>query len=130
MLHFQVDPHAGLPVYRQLMDQIKYYAASGALAPGDRLPSIRSLARQLAVNPSTVVKAFTELQHEGVVEMRQGKGAFLTAGSPTLSTKEKEATLATQARQLAVEARQLGVSREHTREILDREWERLQKGDM
>ena len=62
-LHFQIDPRSGLPVYRQLMDQIKYYVASGGLRSGDQLPSIRDLATRASVNPTTVVKCYTELQH-------------------------------------------------------------------
>ena len=76
MLHLQIDPHSGVPVYRQMMDQVKYYAASGILKTGDQLPSIRELARALSVNPRTAEKAYGELQQEGVVELRQRGGAF------------------------------------------------------
>ena len=55
MLHLQVDPHSGVPVYRQMMDQVKYYIASGVLRPGAQLPSVRELAQFLRVNPTTVV---------------------------------------------------------------------------
>ena len=78
MLYIKINPHSGVPVYRQVMDQIRYYVGSGTLKPGARLPSIRELARALAVNPTTVVKAYTELQHAGIIDMKHGKGAFLT----------------------------------------------------
>src|SRR5690348_4050044 len=81
MLHFQIDAHAGMPVYRQILDQIKYYVASGILKPGDRLPSIRELAQTLAVNPTTVVRVYGDLEHEGLIEMQHGRGAFVTARS-------------------------------------------------
>ena len=55
MLHFQINPHSGVPVYRQMIDQVKYYVASDALKAGDQLPSIRELAQSLAINPTTVV---------------------------------------------------------------------------
>src|SRR6476620_2390819 len=103
-LHLQIDPHTGVPVYRQMMDQIKYYLASGVLQPGDQLPSIRELAQKLSVNPTTVVKAYTELQHGQVIEMRHGKGVCVAERSLRMSDRERERALRRIARQLAVEA--------------------------
>ena len=108
-LHLQLDPRSGVPVYRQMMDQVKYYVAGGTLRHGDQLPSIRELAGVLAVNPTTVVKAYTELEREGVVEMRHGKGAFIARQARVIAPDEQEAALRRAARQLAVEAAQLGV---------------------
>src|SRR6184192_2850006 len=108
MLHFHIDPHSGLPVYRQMIDQFKYYVASGALKPAEQLPSIRELAQSLAINPTTVVRVYSELEREGVVEMRHGKGAFITASGRRMSAAERDRTLRRLARQLAVEARQMG----------------------
>ena len=108
MLHLQIDPHSGVPVYRQMMDQIKYYAVSGALKSGDQLPSIRELARALSVNPTTVVKAYSELQHESIIELRHGKGAFLCEAARQLSQGELRKALRRLVRQLAVEAAQMG----------------------
>jgi GntR family transcriptional regulator len=106
-VHIQIDPHSGFPVYRQMMDQIRYYVASGVLAPGDQLPSIRDLAQKLAVNPTTVVKAYSELAHAGVIEMRHGKGVFVAQHSLRMSDREREKALRRLARQLAVEAAQM-----------------------
>jgi GntR family transcriptional regulator len=106
-VHLQIDPHSGFPVYRQMMDQIRYYVASGVLAPGDQLPSIRDLAQKLAVNPTTVVKAYSELEHAGVIEMRHGKGVFVAQHSLRMSDREREKALRRLARQLAVEAAQM-----------------------
>ena len=78
MLHLQIDPHSGVPLYRQVMDRFRYYVGCGVLKKGDRLPSIRDLSRRLAINPSTVVKAYTELQHEGLIEMKHGRGVFVS----------------------------------------------------
>jgi len=108
MLHFQINPHSGVPVYRQMIDQLKYYVASDALKPGDQLPSIRELAQSLAINPTTVVRVYTELEHEGVIEMRHGKGAFVTASGPRMTAAERDKTLRRLARHLAVEAAQMG----------------------
>jgi GntR family transcriptional regulator len=106
-VHIQIDPHSGFPVYRQIMDQIRYYVASGVLAQGDQLPSIRDLAQKLAVNPTTVVKAYNELEHAAVIEMRHGKGVFVAQHSLRMSDREREKALRRLARQLAVEAAQM-----------------------
>ncbi len=108
-LHLQLDPRSGIPVYRQMMDQMKCYVVGGTLRPGDQLPSIRELASALAVNPTTVVKAYTELEREGVIEMRHGKGAFVAEQARSLSVAEQESALRRSARQLALESAQLGV---------------------
>lgn len=108
MLHLNIDAQSGLPVYRQIMDQVRYYVASGALKPGDGLPSIRDLARALRVNPTTVVAAYKELAHDGTIELVHGKGAFVARTARKLSEEELRASLRRLARQLAVEARQMG----------------------
>jgi GntR family transcriptional regulator len=108
MLHFQLNVHSGVPVYRQLMDQIGHYVAAGALLPGDQLPSIRELAKTLAVNPTTIVKAYSELEHEGLIEMRQGRGAFVADRPPAWPVERRRDHLQSLASQLAVESRQMG----------------------
>jgi GntR family transcriptional regulator len=110
MLHFQLDIQSGVPVYRQLMDQIRYYVASGTLAPGDQLPSIRELAKNLAVNPTTIVKAYGELDHEGVVELRHGRGVYIAAAPPAWPEEQRRERLDALSNQLSVEARQMGAS--------------------
>jgi GntR family transcriptional regulator len=125
MLHLQINPNSGVPVYRQVMDQIKYYVASGLLAPGAQLPSIRSLATSLAVNPTTVVKAYTELQHGGIVEMKQGKGAFVAESAGALSEAQLRDALKQLARQLAVEAAQMGASAEMVMRVVQEELQKV-----
>ncbi|HTI70412.1 MAG TPA: GntR family transcriptional regulator [Candidatus Limnocylindria bacterium] len=109
-LHIQIDHRTGVPVYRQVMDQLRYYVSGGTLRPGDQIPSIRELATVLAVNPTTVVKAYTELEREGIIAMRHGKGAFIAERAATLSTRDQDDALRRGARQLAVEASQMGVA--------------------
>jgi GntR family transcriptional regulator len=70
---FYVDPHSGVPIFRQLMDQVKLHVASGVLQPGDELPSIRSLSVPLGVNPMTISKAYNLLVHDEILERRPGK---------------------------------------------------------
>ena len=74
---FHLNHSSGVPVYLQLMQQIRHGVETGALRAGERLPTIRSLAEELVVNPNTVVRAYRELQHEGIVELRQGSGAYI-----------------------------------------------------
>ena len=84
---FKPNPSSGVPIYLQLMEQVKHGIETGALRPGEQLPGIRPLAEELVINPNTVAKAYRELEHEGVIELRQGAGAFVstTAGARTLT---------------------------------------------
>jgi len=75
---FRPNASSGLPIYLQLMEQVKHAIETGALWPGEQLPGIRPLAEQLVMNPNTVAKAYRELEHEGVIELRQGSGAFVS----------------------------------------------------
>ncbi|HWW18269.1 MAG TPA: GntR family transcriptional regulator [Candidatus Saccharimonadales bacterium] len=76
-MFFKVNPIAGQPLYLQLMQQIRHATETGALQDGDQLPGIRTLAEKLVVSPNTIAKAYSELEHEGVLELRQGSGAFV-----------------------------------------------------
>ena len=86
---FRPNPATGVPIYLQLMQQVKHGIETGALKPGDQLPGIRPLAEELVINPNTVAKAYRELEHEGVIELRQGAGAFVArnAGAKKLTDK-------------------------------------------
>ncbi len=127
MLHFEIDVNAGMPVYRQILDQIKYYVASGILKPGDRLPSIRELAQSLTVNPTTVVRVYADLEHEGIIEMQHGRGAFVTARSFRMSSAQRERRLRELARRLVVEAAQMGVPGGQVLSAVREELEELQE---
>jgi GntR family transcriptional regulator len=76
-MFFKLAPTTGQALYLQLMQQIRHAIESGSLHGGDQLPGIRTLAEQLVVSPNTVVKAYAELEHEGLLELRQGSGAFV-----------------------------------------------------
>ncbi len=124
-LHLHIDPNSGMPVYRQMIDQIKYYIASETLKPGDQLPSVRDLAQRLSVNPTTVVKAYAELEHEQVIELRHGKGAFVSANRTPFNQFEKEKVIRRLARQLVVESMQLGADRALVDQVLEQEWQSI-----
>jgi GntR family transcriptional regulator len=83
------NPASGVPLYLQLMEQVKHGIETGALRAGDQLPGIRPLAEELVINPNTVAKAYRELEHEGVIELRQGAGAFVAKNAGVAKVTEK-----------------------------------------
>ena len=86
---FRTNPSLGEPIYLQLMEQVKHAIETGALRPGDQLPGIRPLAEELVMNPNTVAKAYRELEHEGVIELRHGAGAFVSANAQAKKLTDK-----------------------------------------
>ena len=84
-MFFKLTPTTGQPLYLQLMQQIRHAAETGALQDGDQLPGIRTLAEELVVSPNTVAKAYSELEHDGLLELRQGSGAFVCVKRRTRS---------------------------------------------
>jgi GntR family transcriptional regulator len=89
MLILKPNPSSGVPIYLQVIEQVKHAIATGAVRPGEQLPGIRPLAEELVINPNTVAKAYRELEHEGVIELRQGAGAFVTGNAPSKKDAEK-----------------------------------------
>lgn len=119
-----VDPHSGIPVYRQLMEQIRFHVASGLLGPGDPIPSTRSLSARLGVNPMTVSKALGLLEEEGILERRPGLPHAVRGGSTDRLRGTRLEQLGAALRPAAVKARQLGLDPAEAlrlfRELLDR----------
>jgi GntR family transcriptional regulator len=91
---FQLDLHSGVPVYRQVIDQVRGGIAAGSLTPGDQLPTVRQLAVDLAINPNTVVRAYRELELGGLLETHQGTGTFIGAQQMKGADAERERQLA------------------------------------
>jgi len=79
---FRIDAGSGVPIYRQLVEQVRREVMLGRMAAGDQLPPLREVVDALAINPNTVVKAYAELEHEGLVVRRQGMGTFIASGPP------------------------------------------------
>ena len=77
----RVNPSSGVPLYLQLMDQVKHAIETGAVKAGDQLPTIRRVAEDLVMNPNTVVRAYRELQHEGIIDLKHGSGAFVSVSA-------------------------------------------------
>jgi GntR family transcriptional regulator len=93
MIKFKLDPKAGVPFYRQIIDQIKFGIASGNLKIGEQLPTVRALAVDLKVNLNTVAKAYKELEIQNILETHQGTGTFISKIEIKVSDKEKKAKL-------------------------------------
>jgi len=89
-----LDLHSGVPVYRQIIDQVRGALAAGALTTGDQLPTVRQLAVDLAINPNTVVRAYKELELSGLLETHQGTGTFISAQKLERADAERDRQLA------------------------------------
>ena len=108
----QIDFKTGKPVYLQLVDQIRYAAASGALRQGEALPSIRPLAEELRVNRNTIAKAYAELESQGVIETVPGKGCFLKENNTPFTKQVRQKLLVKEVDEAVVTAHHLQVDRD------------------
>lgn len=132
-----LDLKEGLPIYRQIANQIRYMAASGLLQPDEELPPIRALAAQLRVTPNTVVKAYEELEGAGIISKRRGAGCFISDVPSRLAEREKRRILEQRIDALLAEARQLDYRKgdllkliHHRLAVLDRVSGRAANGDL
>ena len=125
-MQLHISPNDGMPIYLQIVNQVKYLVASGRLAPGEELPPIRVLAERLVVNPNTVARAYRELEAAGVVVKRSTAGTYVSdAGSP-LARRERLRILTERADALLAEARQLGVGLDEVLRLLRQRDEAMQ----
>lgn len=92
-MQFSIDSKSGVPFYRQIIEQMKFAIARGELKPGDRLPTFRQLAVDLSINLNTVVRAYRELEIEGVIETQQGSGTFVGHRPPPVDDLERQRML-------------------------------------
>ena len=109
-MQLRISADDGLPIYLQIVNQVKYLIASGRLAAGEEIPAIRVLAQQLLVNPNTIARAYLELEREGVVAKRHGAGTFISETASPLARRERVKILQERIDSLLVEARHLNVS--------------------
>jgi GntR family transcriptional regulator len=119
-----VDPSSGVPVFRQVMDQVRFHIAGGLLKPGDELPATRTLSAELGVNPMTISKAYNLLEHDGVLTRRPGKPLVVADLDASEIALEKIEQLRTSLAEAVRVARQLGVGTDQAlttyRELLER----------
>jgi len=110
--HFAIDLHSGVPIYRQLIDQVRGGIASGALSAGDQLPTVRQLAVDLQINPNTVMRAYRELELGGVLETHQGTGTFIANKKIERSSAERDRQLTQLAGEFAARVGAAGLALE------------------
>lgn len=108
MIDFKLDPKAGIPFYRQIIDQIKFGIASGKLTVGEQLPTVRALAVELKINLNTVSKAYKELEIQNILETQLGSGTFIGNVEIQISPKEKKEKLNSISREFATIALSYG----------------------
>lgn len=123
---FRANPSSGIPLYLQLMEQVKHAIEMGALRPGEQLPTIRKVAEDLVVNPNTVARAYRELEHASVIEVRQGAGAFVSrsASGPSKVLRKAQGITETTIERLA----SLGLSEGEIRRLVENELALLRAG--
>ncbi len=118
-MRLQIDPKSGVPIYLQMKNQIRYQIVSGRLAIGEQLPTVRQLAVELTINPNTVSRVYLELEREGLVSTRQGKGTFVAERSaPNNGEEERQSKLHETILRALTEAVESGFSPEEVRQAL------------
>ena len=120
-LFFKLNPAAGQPLYLQLMQQIRHATETGALRDGDQLPGIRTLAEELVISPNTIVKAYAELEHQGLLDLRHGSGAFVCVKRRTRSLADDVQVARRRLRDLIGELRVDGLRDEEIKRAFDAE---------
>ena len=127
-MFIRLESSSAVPIYRQIVDQIGYQIANGTLQAGDRLPSVRELARRLPVNQNTVLKAYILLEEDGLISRRQGDGTFVAVAPPATKKTERLKQVAGIIGQAAAQAVHFEISRPELHQLLDEEIEKLPNG--
>lgn len=120
-----IDPRSGIPIYVQLVARVRHAIEVGGLGPGEKLPTVRGLAAELAIAPNTIVKAYNELQREGLVESRAGVGTVVAEGVAEVARGRQREAVFERLRVLVRDAAALGIKEDDLWESLDSEFERI-----
>jgi GntR family transcriptional regulator len=119
VLPFRIDTTSGIPIYVQLIDQVKYHIARGVLRPGDEMPSVRTLATDQLINPNTVVHAYRELEREGLIHKRRGMGTYVAERPADSDSEQGVEDLRRLLERAAAQGRHLGIAAEELHRMLD-----------
>ena len=117
-MQFQINPASRVPIYEQLVRQVREAIARGDLKPDDRLPAVRNLSRDLVVNPNTVARAYSELARDGLVSNRPGRGVFVVGAKPELTAKARQQRLFEFLDKFLTEAVHLGYSEDEVTRLI------------
>src|SRR5580700_8107259 len=126
-MFIRIESSSGVPILRQIADQIRSHSATGTLAPGDRLPSVRQLARDLAVNPNTILHVYERLTAEGLLERRHGDGTYLAQNLSAKSLRAQRDLLVSEIDRLAHRAADMAVEPDEIHKLLDDSFTRVAK---
>jgi GntR family transcriptional regulator len=124
-MQIQIATHSTIPIFRQIVDQVRRQVASGGLAVGDSLPSVRQLAKDLVINPNTVAKAYAELQRDGLIESQQGRGVFVAKRRAIFTKAERMRRLDDAIERFSAEALALDFNADEIVDRLSRKLEQL-----
>ena len=117
-MFFHIDPHNGLAVYDQVVRQVKFAVARGAIRTGELVPSVRELARDLAINPNTVARAYRQLQDDGVLQTIRGTGLAVAQGAPRQCRADRLRLVRQRVRHVLAEARQSGLDDKEIQQLI------------
>ncbi len=126
-MHLTIDHHSGIPVSAQIAEQVKYFAVSGQISSGEQIPSVRALAEQLKVNPTTIARVYRQLESEGVIHTHPGRGTFIAPLRAGLTLAEKRSRMQADIRRLVVEAGRIGLNYDELQRLVAREIDAILK---
>jgi GntR family transcriptional regulator len=126
-MFFKINPSNGVPVYEQVSRQIMFAVASGSLGPGEMIPSVREMARELAINPNTVARAFRDLQDQNILQTVRGTGVEVAKGAKSKCVNARTRVIRDRLRDVFAEARQSQLNDEELKEIVDAELQNSKK---
>lgn len=118
----RLNPSSGVPIYLQIVEQIRHSIEIGALVEGDQLPAIRTLAEEIVVSPNTVVKAYDDLEHEGLIRVRHGAGAYVEGGNRLKPRLRRFREAAVVVKETVRKLRSMGLSDDESRRLFEAEW--------
>ncbi len=128
-MKFFVNSRSGVPIYKQLVQQIEKGIAGGILQPGDQLPTVREVALELTVNPNTVARAYRELEYLGIIESVQGRGTFISKNVSSPRREKRARIIKHLIKDLITEAQQLDLPPEELKELFEEALKEWEKGD-
>jgi len=124
-IFIRIEPSSSVPIYRQIIDQIKYQVVTGVLKEGDKVPSVRELAARLAVNQNTILKVYNELCRQNVLKIERGDGTYVSSTKQSISAAERKKAVASVLREAATLAVQLELPIEQAGELLRKEYDNI-----